>query len=280
MLSLALSSWSFHRRLPYFGAGSWSPPREEPELSILEFPALAASLAIDAVEICQAHLDSTDADYLSHVRQAVQDAGSRVINVPIDVGNLAVASAEQQESEIETIVPWIDAAHALGSPAVHVNTGHPDGMDEGEALQIVAAGYRRLAEYCAERDMMVLLENHGGLSARPEVIMELLSTINAPNFRLCPDFGNFDPEFREEGLRRMLPHAAIVHAKVMDMNEDGSHPAFDLDRCISLVEDSGYSGPLSIEFEGKGDQMEGVTRARDYLLLRLGSQVQSRLRDA
>jgi L-ribulose-5-phosphate 3-epimerase len=248
-------------------------------LSILDFPALAASLGIDAVEICQAHLESTDAEYLSGVRRAVRDAGSRVINVPIDVGNLAVAGAEQQEAEIATILPWIDAAHALGSPAVRVNTGHPDGIDEAEALSIVSAGYRRLAAYCAERDMLILLENHGGLSARPEAIMELLSAVNARNFRLCPDFGNFAPEFREEGLRRMLPHAAIVHAKVMDMNEDGTHEAFDLDRCISLVEDDGYSGPLSIEFEGKGDQLEGVTRARDYLLLRLGSHIQSRIRD-
>jgi sugar phosphate isomerase/epimerase len=99
--------------------------------------------------------------------------------------------------------------------------------------------------------------------------MQLLELVDAPNFRLCPDFGNFAPEVREEGLRSMLPHAAIVHAKFMDIDNQGRHQAFDEDRCLQLVVESGYSGPLSIEFEGKGDEYQSVTRARDYLQARL-----------
>jgi sugar phosphate isomerase/epimerase len=247
---------------------------------LLDFPALAASLGIDAVEICQAHLAGPDTAYLADVRLALQSAEVGVINVPIDVGNLAVAGAQRQEEEISKIFPWIEAAHALGSPAVRVNTGHPGDLDEREALEIVAAGYRRLATFCAERGMSILLENHGGLSASPGAIVHLVHVVDAPNFRLCPDFGNFAPQLRFEGLQSMLPYAEIVHAKVMDMGEDGTHEAFDLDRCLTLVEESGYAGPLSIEFEGKGDELENVTRARDYLLLRLGKNLEWRDRDA
>lgn len=269
MLTLALSSWSFHRRLPYFSKGAWSPPREGPELSIAELPRLSASLGITDLEICQAHLASTDSSYLTDVRAAVDAAGCRVVNVPIDVGNLAEPDPEKRGEQIEQIAPWIEAAHRLGSRAVRVNTGQPGEMDEASALEIVAEGYRRLAEHCARHSMTVLLENHGGLSASPQAIMKLVELVGAPNFRLCPDFGNFAPEVREEGLRLMLPHAAIVHAKIMDIDERGTHPAFDLDRCLRLVQESGYAGPLSIEFEGTGDEYESVIRARDYLLPRL-----------
>jgi sugar phosphate isomerase/epimerase len=231
---------------------------------------------MDGVEICQAHLASHDPDYLADVRMAVEEAGSRVVNVPIDVGNLAAPDEAQRDAEIYMIRPWIDAAHALDSRAVRVNTGRPEGMDEAAALASVAEGYRRLAAYCSGRGMMILLENHGGLSARPQAIMQLVEEVGAPNFRLCPDSGNFEPNVREEGLRNMLPYAAIVHAKVMDIDENGRHEAFDLDRCLQLVVESEYSGPLSIEFEGKGDELQAVTRARDYLQSRLGDRLETR----
>jgi sugar phosphate isomerase/epimerase len=89
--------------------------------------------------------------------------------------------------------------------------------------------------------------------------------VGAPNFRLSPDFGNFAPEVRMEGLRAMLPHAAIVHAKVLDLDENGEHPAFDLAACFALLRQSGYAGPLSIEFEGKSDERRGIASAKQLI---------------
>jgi sugar phosphate isomerase/epimerase len=265
MITLALSSWSFHQLLRRFNVDSWSPHGSGKEISLLEFPSISTSFGISALEVCQAHLASTDTSYLERVCQALQDAGCRVINVPIDVGNLAESSPERRAEEIEMIMQWIDAARALGSPAVRVNTGTPTGEDEARVLEIVADGYRRLASFCGDRGMTVLLENHGGLSASPGVILDLLQMVDAPNFQLCPDFGNFPSEIRAEGLRAMLPHAAVVHAKVYDLDEGGAHRTFDLDACLQLVTESGYVGPLSIEFEGQGDPYGGVRRAKDHL---------------
>ena len=265
MLTLALSSWSFHRRLRSYRVDNWTPPKDGQVMSLLSFPDVSASLGITDVEICQAHLASSRPEYLDEMRAALQAAGCRVVNVPIDVGNLAEPDPGQRDAEIAAILPWIDAADSLGSPAVRVNTGRSEGMEEEQAVELVAGGYRRLAAYCAERGMTVLLENHGGLSSSPEAILTLLSRVDAPNFRLCPDFGNFPPELREHGLRSMLPHAAMVHAKMMDFDESGDHPAFDLGRCLDLVLESRYSGPLSIEFEGTGDSLAAVKQGRDYL---------------
>jgi sugar phosphate isomerase/epimerase len=64
------------------------------------------------------------------------------------------------------------------------------------------------------------------------------------------------------GLRAMFPHAAIVHAKVLDLDQNGDHPAFDLGACFALLRESGYAGPLSIEFEGKGDEQGGIASAK------------------
>ncbi|GAC1524050.1 MAG: sugar phosphate isomerase/epimerase [Chloroflexota bacterium] len=265
MLTPALSSWSFHRRIRRFGKGTWFPDPAGGELSVLDFPQVSASLGITDIEICQAHLASAEPAYLATVRAAIEESGCRAINVPIDVGNLAEHDPTRRREEIEHILVWIDAAQRLGSPAVRVNTGAPRGIDQAQARQIVAEGYRELALACRERGMVVLLENHGGLSGSVDAIIRIWETVGLPSFRLCPDFGNFDPPTREEGLRRMLPHASVVHVKVMDIDENGRHEAFDLGRCLDLVVDSGYSGPLSIEFEGRGDEHQGIIRARDFV---------------
>ena len=261
MLTLALSSWSLHRHLPYFGNGGLVERRAD-EVSIMDFPAIARSYGIAEIEICQRHLASCDAGYLAEVRGAVVAQGCRVINVPVDVGDIAQVDAVARDADLRVIETWIDAAHLLGSPAVRVNAGRAGNRAEAEAVQTAVEGYRRLAAYCAERGMTLLLENHGGLSATPAAIMALWEAVNAPNFRFCPDFGNFDPAMREEGLRLMLPHAAVVHAKVLDVDEQGRHTAFDLGRCLALVRQSGYTGPLSIEFEGQGDQRTGIATAK------------------
>jgi sugar phosphate isomerase/epimerase len=261
MLSLALSSWSLHRHLHYYGTGAWSPERAVEEIAITAFPALAHSYGIADLEICQTHLASDDPSYLATVASAVRAAGCRVINVPIDAAGLAQADP----ADLDLLRRWIDAAAALGSHAVRVNTGHVKELPEAEALANVVGGYRALAAYCADRGLLLLLENHWGLSANPATITMLYEAVGAPNFRLCPDFGNFAPEVRMDGLRAMLPHAAIVHAKVLDVDAAGDHPAFDLAACCGLVRESGYTGSLSIEFEGKGDERRGIAAAKTLL---------------
>jgi sugar phosphate isomerase/epimerase len=261
MLTLALSSWSLHRHLPFHGTGDWSPERSGEEIAVTAFPALAQSYGIADLEICQTHLATDDPAYLAGVADAVRSAGCRVINVPIDAASLA----QGDPAALDMLRRWIDAAAALGSTAVRVNTGHAGDLSPEVAFANVVRGYRELAAYCADRRLTLLLENHWGLSATPSTIAAIYEAVGAPNFRLSPDFGNFAPEARLDGLRQMLPHAAIVHTKVLDVREDGTHPAFDLAACFAVLRESGYAGPLSIEFEGKGDERRGIAAAKKLI---------------
>lgn len=272
MLSLALSSWSLHRRLAFYGTGSWSPDRDGDEIAITTFPALARSYGIADLEICQTHLATADPKYISTVAEAVSAAGCRVINVPIDAAGLT----EGDSAALDVLRRWIDAAATLGAAAVRVNTGHLGTIPEAVAVANVVRGYRELAAYCADRQQLLLLENHWGLSAMPSMITSLYQAVGASNFRLCPDFGNFSPENRMDGLRAMLPHAAIVHAKVLDVGEDGDHRAFDLAACFALLRESGYTGPLSLEFEGRGDEHRGIVAAKGLIERYVGDLVARR----
>jgi len=273
-MEIAVSSWSLHRHLTMAGtrrdesgvkrAGQIAPA-EEP-ISVTDFPRIIKErYGIGEVELCQMHVLSQEAEYLVEVKEALQEAGVSVANMPIDVGNISLENPEWRAEDIAEIKTWIDVAEYLDSPGVRVNSGHPGGVVFGPAelgefdLSVTIASYKELAAYCQLKDMTLLLENHWGISANPENIITLVEGVASPAFKLCPDFGNFDDEVRYRGLEMMFPHAAVAHAKAYDFNEVGGQDRFDFGRCMEIMNASGYDGVISIEFEGeKGDQYEGI----------------------
>ncbi|MCL4508034.1 MAG: sugar phosphate isomerase/epimerase [Chloroflexi bacterium] len=260
MSSLSLCSWSLHRHLP---RGDKKPT--ETPISLIDFIRIARErYNIAQVELCQMHLESTKHSYLDKIKAAVTRHSVRIINMPIDVGNISQLDPEKRETDIQLIMHWMDAAAYLGIPAVRINSGRqPEGQED---LQITINSYRTLVSYGKMINCKVLMENHGGISADPWNIEKIVYGVNSNWFRLCPDFGNFEPALRYEGLQTMMPLAALVHAKTLDFDAEGNHTAFDFSRCMRIIGESGYDGPLSIEFEGKSDQYEGIAKSRDLLL--------------
>jgi len=159
---------------------------------------------------------------------------------------------------------WIDVAAELGSQGARVNTGQqPEGVFD---LSIPAASYRELAEYAAAKNVVMILENHGGMSADPDNILKLFDMVDHPNFRICPDFGNFEDGIRYEALDKIFGlNAFLVHAKTYDFDEQGNHPMFDFDKCMEIASKHGFDGYYSVEFEGLGDHVDGIKKTIELL---------------
>jgi sugar phosphate isomerase/epimerase len=263
--TLALCSWSLHRHLPLGGKAPDATP-----ISLLDFIRIARErYGIGQVELCQAHFRSHKHRYLDTIKAALSRYNVRAITMPIDVGNISQLDPLNREADIREIMQWIDAAAYIGIPAVRINSGRqPEGQFD---LQITINSYRTLVSYGKMINCKILMENHGGISADPDNIAKIVQGVNSNWFRLLPDFGNFDPTTRYEGLQLMLPMAAVVHAKTLDFDEQGRQTAYDYDRCMRLVEQSGYQGPLSIEYEGEGDEYEGIAKSRDLILRYIGA---------
>lgn len=197
---------------------------------------------------------------LDKVKEQLAKYGVRVLNMPIDYGNISGLDEEKRRADLQVIKMWIDVAAELGSTGARVNTGHqPNGVFD---LSITAASYRELAEYAETKGVALVLENHGGMSADPYNILKLFDMVDHPNFRICPDFGNFDANIRYEGLDKIfgLNNAVLVHAKTYEFDENGEHKTFNFARCIAIAKEHRYDGYYSVEFEGPGDQREGVSK--------------------
>ena len=249
-------------------------------LSLLELPAqVRERLGLDAVEICQFHIpENTDA-YLGQLKRALDGAGVSVVNMPIDVGDISDPNQAHREEDLAEIESWMRAAAALGSRNVRVNASSP--MSQAVApLETTIASYRRLAATARSLGIGLLIENHGGITRDPEVIVRLVESVDG--LRTLVDIYNFEPlmsaglaRFRGEPvpdpdpepvyrqIARIAPYAGLVHAKTHEFDAEGRPLGLDVQRALTIVRDTGYAGPISIEYEGsKGDPWENTLRTR------------------
>jgi sugar phosphate isomerase/epimerase len=244
-MRFALSSWSMRSHV-------------NKDFSLAEFPRFARErFGFDAVELCSMHFANTDTNYLDQIKQSLVSSQIGFANMPIDTGNISQTDSRKRQFDLDRIANWMAVASYLGAEAVRVNTG---AGQEGWDISLTIESYKKLAAQAREYNLLLLIENHGGVSSRPQTIIQILREVGAPNLKLCPDFGNFPPETRYEDLEKIMPYAHMLHAKTYDFDAEGNHPAFDFLRCLKIVQDARFSGTISVEFEGQGDQYQGVEK--------------------
>jgi len=253
------------------------------EIDLLDLPSMIrARLGVDALEIVQFQIPDRTPAYVEKLRGAIEDAGLAVLNVAIDVGNISDVNPEYRDEDLGQIEEWLAVAAKLGSKAVRVNASFP--MAQALApLEVTISSYRRLAERASGLGMLLLVENHGGISSNPETVVRILESVGLDRMKLLLDIGNWEPlvsramaRFQGQSvpaeldleplyaaIGRTAPYAGFVHAKTHDLDERGLDPELDVARAIRIVKASGYAGPLSIEYEGtKGDPWEATARVK------------------
>lgn len=107
------------------------------------------------------------------------------------------------------------------------------------------------------------IENHWGVSTRPEWILRVVEGVDSPSLGTCPDFGNFprtvDPC---AGLAMLLPRAVHLQAKSWRFDDRGEETTLDYACCMGRVRESGYRGPITVEYEGNGDDLADCLRTK------------------
>jgi sugar phosphate isomerase/epimerase len=256
----------------------WEQPQT---MSLLEFPALVREkLGLDAVEICQFHLPERTPAYLGQLKRALGDAGVRLVNMPIDVGNISDANRDYREEDLAEIEEWMRAAAELGAAMVRVNASAAMAGAPLAPLDVTIESYRRLARLAGSLGLQLLIENHGGITADPAVIVQILEAVGTDKLKALADIGNFEPLLSMQmaifqgqpppeidatpvytALAQIAPYAGLVHAKTYDFDQHGQPLHLDVVRALRVVRDTGYAGTISIEYEGNsGDAWENTRR--------------------
>ena len=141
----------------------------------------------------------------------------------------------------ESVKRWVDAARLLEAGSIRANAGNGD-------VATAVRSLREIVDYAGPLGVPVLVENHGGISTRPEVLLTILDAIPGGHFGGLTDFGNFESEVaRYEALAKLAPRSWLVSAKTLLFDGNGNHASYDFDRCVRTCEEAGFQGIYSAE---------------------------------
>jgi sugar phosphate isomerase/epimerase len=263
LFKISLAEWSLHRTL------------FDGKLDHLDFARTAKNdYGIQAVEyVNQFFKDKArDQKYLAEMKTRASDLGVTSVLIMIDdEGAIGDADQAKRKQTIENHYKWVDAAKYLECHAIRVNAQSEGSWDE--ELERAADGLRRLTEFAAQREISIIVENHGGLSSNGQWLAAVMKKVNHPRCGTLPDFGNFREYDRYQGVKELMPFAKGVSAKSGEFDEQGNDVRIDYRRMMKIVVDAGYRGHVGIEYSGnKLSEPEGI-RATKRLLEKIRSEL-------
>ena len=180
-----------------------------------------------------------------------------------DEGDLSLDDETQTTQAVENHKKWVDAAAFLGCHAIRVNLF---GASDPEAwVANSVRSLKALSTYAADKNISVLVENHGGLSSDARLLSKVMESVGMDNCGTLVDFGNFclrrenderwgapcvEEYDRYQGIEELMAYAHGVSAKSYAFDAEGNETTMDFPRILNIVRDAGFSGFIGVEFEG------------------------------
>lgn len=231
-------------------------------MDMLQFPAFVAEqFDVHNINPLLTHFATSDAAYAANFRRALDNASSHIVD--LGLGDGYFYGAEGREAG-EKAKRGIDAATVLGSPSVrqHLSLHNGETADAGRA----AESLKELADYGAQKNVVINLENDDARAEDPFVIVDIIDRVGNPYLRALPDFGNclvaHDASYNRRAMAAMIPHAwNMCHVKdaVQDKSKRLQKP--NLPELFSIAQRGFYRGYFSMEFDtDAGDPVTGTKR--------------------
>ena len=201
--------------------------------------------------------------------------------------------ADDIDAELGRIRGCVDVAAALGAKVMRHDAAWGPRSTYGygykDAIAEIAPRIRDIAGYAMSKGIKTCTENHGRFFQAPERVKELIDAVNHPNYGWLVDIGNFmgvDADIAS-AVQAAAPYAFHVHVKDnlyktgsgiiapdgWDCTTGGNylratvpgHGAVPIPRCLNILREAGYSGYVSLEFEGWEDTIQALKSGHAYL---------------
>jgi len=261
---IAVSSWPFRGYIEA-PTNKWARDPKLPGMDLKDFAArVVKRFKVRNIEPLSDHFSSTEASYLREFRAKVEKAGAQVANIPADPRYSFYDSLEaQRQKAVGNGKKWIDVAAAIASPSVrlHIAGRYKVSPDVDRA----ADSLKRLADYGAQKNVLVNLENDDNVTEDPFFIVQVIEKVNHPYLHALPDFCNsmltHDQEFNNRAMNAMFKHAYnIAHMKDSEVGDKGKLYTVDVAKCFEIAKADGYRGYFSMEWEGQGEPNGGTEK--------------------
>lgn len=274
LFKLAISSYSYwHFRTP--------------KVPIEKVIDEAAMLDVEGVDVLHRQMESEDNAYLQKLKRHAFLNGVDLISLSIHQDFVSPDAAERQQG-IDHTIKCIELAYKMGIPAIRLNSGRwgtirsfddlmkargveqpIPGYTEDDAFKWCIDSIEKCLPKAAECGVLLALENHWGLTSKPEGLLRIKKAIDDPWLGVLMDTGNF-LENPYDKLEKVAPYASFVQAKTYYGGGEWYTLDLDYPRIIQILRKADYKGYIAIEFEGKEAAESGVRKSVDMLRKAMG----------
>jgi sugar phosphate isomerase/epimerase len=267
---ISLAEWSLHKAV------------QSRLMTNLDFPRIAREqFGIEGLEFVNGLWEAPTESYVARLKRNISETGTQAVLIMCDgEGQMGHTDKAARMKAVGNHYKWVEIAAELGCHAIRTNMRTDDKQVDSAATanQAPAAAveefvkrctetFRALGEYSRPRNINVTIENHGGLSSDPDVVVRVMKAVSLPNVGTLPDFGNFPDEIdKYEAVTKMMAFAKAVSMKCYDFGPDGNETMIDMARMMKVVTDAGYHSWVGIEYEGRRlTEFEGIQAAKRLL---------------
>ena len=257
-LPLSLAAYSFRES---FKDQKNKPTNPDGKLDILGFIDYCAEQGVAGAELTSYFFPKdVDEAYRLKVRRHAFLRGVAISGTSVG-NNFALPAGEARDQQIADVKKWIGYAATMGAPHIRIFAGVAKGIADAEARRMCISAIEECCEEAGKHGIFLGLENHGGIVAKAEGVLEIVRAVKSPWFGVNLDTGNFHSEDPYAELAQCAPYAVNVQVKAEILRAGAKVPELsDLPRVVKILRDANYQGWVALEYEAKEDPWTAVPR--------------------
>jgi sugar phosphate isomerase/epimerase len=234
---------------------------KQPKLSLADFIDDCAKLNLEGTELTSYYFPSDPSpEFLREIKRQAFGLG-------LDISGTAVGNdfchppGPERDKQLALVKRWIERAEILGAPVIRIFSGQTKpNQSEADARRLAVEAMEECCQYAGEHGVFLALENHGGLTATADGLLDLVAAVRSPWFAVNLDTGNFSSADPYADLARIAPYAMNVQVKVSMHPAGGKREKADFKRLAAMLRDTGYRGYIVLESEEPGDPRQTCPR--------------------
>lgn len=234
---------------------------DDPKWTLEDFIRQCSEWNVDGVELTSYYFPKDfDRNYLIHLKQLTHRLGLDISGTAI-ANDFCLPEGPEREKSLAHTRKWIEYAAIMGAPCIRIFAGNvPPGMSNDMAIANCIKGIEQSLAYAAEEGVILALENHGGITATPELMLKIVNGVEkSPWFGVNFDGGNFQTADPYASLERIAPYAVNAQLKV-EVFPNGRREPADLERVAKILRAANYRGYVVLEYEAEEDPFVAVPK--------------------
>lgn len=205
---------------------------------------------LDAADIWNGMLPTTDPEFITKVREAMDEKEMVLANLCVDGAHVWDPDPAEREKLYQNALGHLRAAVILGAQTVRLDVGVREPEISAEAFDYIVMRYKEYAAFAADHGFKVGPETHWGASLFLENQLKLRAAVDSPAYGLLLHIGHWDAG--DEAT-----NDAAVADFTMHTHVDARITRACLEARMQILQDANYQGYWGVEHHsGKNEYAE------------------------